>query len=232
MIRVVTDVDFAAIRNFAVAISKPLFAVPNGAHRVLATSKCIRGFAFGSARATILPAFSEIDFASVEQRVVAIGKTSTTRHAARSSITRRAAIDAKRARFVTTTAIVDIGGRVRTRLETTGLARRTRPSRPARFGIDNGVGASIGDILGTVLVAKTIGRVFTRRRTSNDDRHAGKREKRTKIVFHHEPRRRRAVTAKPNANVASAPKGASSFFSPTTEHLQPPPPVGSPHVPG
>jgi hypothetical protein len=78
MNRIVADVDFAPVRNFSVAISKPLFAVPNGTHGVLATAKCIRGFAFGSARATILPAFSEIDFASIEQRVVAIGKTSAT----------------------------------------------------------------------------------------------------------------------------------------------------------
>lgn len=229
MVRVVTDVDFAAVRDFPIAISKPLFAIANGAHRVFTTTKCIWRFAFGPASPTILPVFRQIDFAPIEQRVVAISKTSTTRHAACSSIACRTAIDSERTRFIATAAIVDIGRNVRTRVETTRLTRSTRSSRSARFGID--IRARVNCIVRAIEIAETIRSVLARRRTSSDEGCARKSHHETKIVFHREPRRRRAVTTRPNATVAQAPHGVSSFFSATNEHRQPPPPVGSPHVP-
>lgn len=122
MIRVVANVDFATVWNFSIAIGKPLFAIAHGAHRIRATTKCIGSFAFGAASATILPVLRQLDFTTVKKNIVAIGKPSIARNAAGSSITRCPAIDAERTGFITATAIVDVVGRVRTRLKTTCLA--------------------------------------------------------------------------------------------------------------
>jgi len=172
MVCVIAQVDFTTVRNLAIAISKPLFAIADGAHRVLAAAKCIRGFAFGSASAAIFSTVAQFDFTTVQKGVVAVRESSIAGYSAASSNTRRAAIDAERTRLVASTAIVDIGGNVRTSIEATRLAGGTRSTRPARLGID--IGASIGRFVGTILIAEAIRSIFARCCTSSEQRCARK----------------------------------------------------------
>jgi hypothetical protein len=78
MIGVIANVDFAPIRNGHVTVGKTLFAKTNRTHRHFTATERIRRFAYGTACPAIPGAVAEFYLATVQQTLVAIGKSRRT----------------------------------------------------------------------------------------------------------------------------------------------------------
>lgn len=228
MICIVADRDFATIGKEAIAVGKALFAKTNRTHRIRAATKRIRCFTLGAASSAVRRAFGEVYLATVQERVVAIGKPRCADDSAACFNAGRAAIDSEWTRFVATAAIVDVAFDVGTSIEATRFSRGTKDGSTSHGGL--GICAAVCGI-SAAFGPETICSVIARCGTADEHGRTRYGDKESKMVFHREPRRRRALTASPRARAASAPIGVSFSLSDTIEQAHPPPPVVCPHLP-